>query len=670
MGTRPRYSRTRVNVGEATWPSVTPRPRAAPWTKVVFPAPRSPVSATTSPGTRTDATASPKALMSSALGTMSSSTRSIACDGTRAGSIRPTRTGPFRSEQSELLLGRLGPLVQGPADLREVGTERLHLLRRHAAAVQDRRRVERGDHDSSVHREPLPADPADGDLAVQHEPRGEVPQRDDHGGIDEEELLLEPRLARLDLVRQRVPVPRRLAQDHIRDVHVLPADADLLEHLVQQLAGGAHERDALLVLVVAGALPDEHEVGARVAGAVHDLGPTGRQAALRAGGRGHRGLGQGAGGGRVGCGHAVPPDAPVAAGIPATGAAWRTAFLMARARTSTASSSSSNCEASVSPVAREKTVSPSCIVCAGRMAMSRASWAARARRWARSLDRRAFVATTASVVFANGRAGGASACPWPVGEPPGGRPVGASSESGSGSAPARMSPASSRISPRAFTAARAPTTSSPRRADAVPRPPFTARWGPWSLATVAPAPAPTFPWGTSVEAELHACAPSPGPGRAFGSPTPRSNRTAAGTMGTRATPASNPIPRSSRNRTTPSAAARPNALPPVSRTAWTSWTSMPGRRRSVSRVPGAPPRTSPDPTVPGGHSTTVHPVSPSRSVQLPTRIPGTSVTAPSGSAGPPVTRRDPPWRRNPTLRHSPRQVGLSAPDQETAIPPR
>src|SRR6266542_2608039 len=140
MGTRPRYSRTRVNVGEATWPSVTPRPRAAPWTKVVFPAPRSPVSATTSPGT------------------MSSSTRSIACDGTRAGSIRPTRTGPFRSEQSELLLGRLGPLVQGPADLREVGTERLHLLRRHAAAVQDRRRVERWDHDSAVHREPLPAD--------------------------------------------------------------------------------------------------------------------------------------------------------------------------------------------------------------------------------------------------------------------------------------------------------------------------------------------------------------------------------------------------------------------------------------------------------------------------------------------------------------------------------
>ena len=81
-------------------------------------------------------------------------------------------------------------------------------------------------------------------------------------------------------------------------------------------------------------------------------------------------------------------------------------------------------------------------------------------------------------------------------------------------------------------------------------------------------------------------------------------------------------PRSSRNRTTPSAAARPNALPPVRSTACTSSTSIPGRRRSVSRVPGAPPRTSPDPTVPGGHSTTVHPVSPSGSVAFPTRIAG------------------------------------------------
>jgi hypothetical protein len=99
-------------------------------------------------------------------------------------------------------------------------------------------------------------------------------------------------------------------------------------------------------------------------------------------------------------------------------------------------------------------------------------------------------------------------------------------------------------------------------------------------------------------------------------------------MGTLATIASKPTPRSDRNRITPSAAASPNALPPVSKTALTSWTSVPGRRRSVSRVPGAPPLTSPDPTVPGGQRTTVHPVAPTRSVSWPTSRPATSAIEP------------------------------------------
>ena len=63
---------------------------------------------------------------------------------------------------------------------------------------------------------------------------------------------------------------------------------------------------------------------------------------------------------------------------------------------------------------------------------------------------------------------------------------------------------------------------------------------------------------------------------------------------------------------TPSAAASPNALPPASTIAWTSGVNVPGRRASVSRVPGAPPFTSTDPAVPGGHSTTVHPVAAER----------------------------------------------------------
>ncbi len=218
------------------------------------------------------------------------------------------------------------------------------------------------------------------------------------------------------------------------------------------------------------------------------------------------------------------------------------------------------------------------------------------------------MATTTSVVFP---AGGGSE----------------SSGSSPGATPTSTSPSSFTTSPRALTAARAPTRRSPSSSTAVPMPPGADRSSPDILATVAPVPAPTCPSRTSSLAASQAARPSVGPGRARGSPVPRSNSTAAGTIGTRTpeSPTSNPIPRSSSQPITPSAAARPKALPPVRSTASTCSTSMPGRSRSVSRVPGAPPRTSPDPTVPGGQSTTVQPVRPTGSVQCPTRIPGMRV---------------------------------------------
>src|SRR3712207_6864973 len=45
-----------------------------------------------------------------------------------------------------------------------------------------------------------------------------------------------------------------------------------LKQTVQELAGGADEGDALAVLVEAGGLTDEHQVGVRVALAEDDLG--------------------------------------------------------------------------------------------------------------------------------------------------------------------------------------------------------------------------------------------------------------------------------------------------------------------------------------------------------------------------------------------------------------
>ena len=85
------------------------------------------------------------------------------------------------------------------------------------------------------------------------------------------------------------------------------------------------------------------------------------------------------------------------------------------------------------------------------------------------------------------------------------------------------------------------------------------------------------------------------------------------------------LPRSSSQRMTPVAASSPKALPPVSSTACTRSTSPPGRSRSVSRVPGAPPRTSADATAPSGQRTTVQPVAACWSVQWPTSSASTAV---------------------------------------------
>src|SRR5438874_3111416 len=76
---------------------------------------------------------------------------------------------------------------------------------------------------------------------------------------------------------------------------------------------------------------------------------------------------------------------------------------------------------------------------------------------------------------------------------------------------------------------------------------------------------------------------------------------------------------------TPPAASSPKALPPVRTMAWTSSTMCNGCSRSVSRVAGAPPRTSTPPTAGVSQRITVQPVPASRLVSCPTRIPGMSV---------------------------------------------
>src|SRR5262245_32153608 len=76
---------------------------------------------------------------------------------------------------------------------------------------------------------------------------------------------------------------------------------------------------------------------------------------------------------------------------------------------------------------------------------------------------------------------------------------------------------------------------------------------------------------------------------------------------------------------TPAAVSNPKALPPERTIACTLSTVLIGFRRSVSRVPGAEPRTSTPATAPVSYRTTVQPVGLRDSVKCPTLIPSTSV---------------------------------------------
>ena len=140
---------------------------------------------------------------------------------------------------------------------------------------------------------------------------------------------------------------------------------------------------------------------------------------------------------------------------------------------------------------------------------------------------------------------------------------------------------------------------------------------PWRPPAIAPAPAPTAPLASGARrAAWAARKPNVSSGRlANAPPRPRSKITAPGTMGTTHSgrgpvfcPTGNPIRFDSSQRIIPPAAASPYALPPVRHTPWTSEMRFSGRNRSVSRVPGPPPRTSTPAVAPAVTSTAVVPV--------------------------------------------------------------
>ena len=84
-------------------------------------------------------------------------------------------------------------------------------------------------------------------LGLQQELGREIAERHDHRGSDELELAVEPRCARLDLVRLRIAVAGRAALHDVRDVDVGAREADALDELGEELARPADERLALQV---------------------------------------------------------------------------------------------------------------------------------------------------------------------------------------------------------------------------------------------------------------------------------------------------------------------------------------------------------------------------------------------------------------------------------------
>src|SRR6478752_5010276 len=83
----------------------------------------------------------------------------------------------------------------------------------------------------------------------------------------------------VQITRGRVTVPWWPALQHVGDVHLLSRQPDLLKQRLQQSPCLADERDSLLVLVEAGSLTHEHQVGVGLATADHHLGAAAGQGA-------------------------------------------------------------------------------------------------------------------------------------------------------------------------------------------------------------------------------------------------------------------------------------------------------------------------------------------------------------------------------------------------------
>ena len=113
---------------------------------------------------------------------------------------------------------------------------------------------------------------------------GNAAQADHNLRADQPELLPQPGQAGIPFLRQRIPVLGRAAFHDVGDKDIfLPGEIHRFQILIQQLAAAAHKGQALFILILAGALTDEHDLGSGAAHAEHHVMAGLTQAAFAAG---------------------------------------------------------------------------------------------------------------------------------------------------------------------------------------------------------------------------------------------------------------------------------------------------------------------------------------------------------------------------------------------------
>src|SRR5512144_1987208 len=146
--------------------------------------------------------------------------------------------------------------------------------------MEERQQVDEAPADQVLLRDS--ADLGDPGLVGRQQLGREVPERADHAGLDQPDLLLEIWPARIDLLGLRIAVAGRPALEDVGEKDVLALQPDVLEQLGEESACPADEGQALAILLRAGRLADEDQVGVGVARPEDDPGAGRRQRAALA----------------------------------------------------------------------------------------------------------------------------------------------------------------------------------------------------------------------------------------------------------------------------------------------------------------------------------------------------------------------------------------------------